>query len=77
MATVLVQTAASELPRLIARALAGEEIVLTDGPTPVVRLVPVSGQRVRRAPGSMKGRFEVGAVFFEPLPEDELAAWER
>jgi antitoxin (DNA-binding transcriptional repressor) of toxin-antitoxin stability system len=77
MAHVLVQTAAAELPRLIERALAGEEIVLTEGVTPVVQLVPVSKPPARRIPGSMKGRFDVGETFFEPLPEHELAAWER
>ena len=29
----------------------------------------------RRGYGSMKGQFEVGDAFFEPLPEDELKAW--
>ncbi len=30
----------------------------------------------RRGYGSMKGQFEVGDAFSEPLPEDELNAWE-
>ena len=76
MVKVPVQVAAADLPRLIERALAGEEIVLSEGTTDVVRLVPVTGERARRAPGSMRGRFEVGSAFFEPLPEAELAAWE-
>ena len=38
--------------------------------------VEISGLDDRRF-GAMKGQFEVEDRFFEPLPEDELAAWEK
>jgi hypothetical protein len=41
-----------------------------------MRLVAV-GRVAPRQPGSMKCRFHVGSAFFEPMPEQELAAWER
>ena len=30
-----------------------------------------------RCPGSLRGKLVVGPAFFEPLPDDELDAWER
>ena len=76
MVKIPVQLAAADLPRLVERALAGEDIVLSQGAGAHVRLVPVAPRPARRAPGALKGRFEVGDAFFEPLPEAELAAWE-
>lgn len=76
MVKIPVSVAAADLPRLVERALAGEEIVLSEGTGADVRLVPVATVRGRRTPGSMKGRFAVGEAFFEPLSEAELAAWE-
>jgi antitoxin (DNA-binding transcriptional repressor) of toxin-antitoxin stability system len=76
MVRVPIHAAAAELPRLIERVLAGEDVVLSDGAMVVVRLVPVA-RVTPRQPGSMKGCFQVGPAFFEPLPEEELAAWER
>jgi hypothetical protein len=29
-----------------------------------------------RRPGAMKGLIDIGPEFFEPLPEEELKAWE-
>ena len=77
MVKVSIHDAEAQLARLIERALAGEEIVIAQGTTPVVRLVPVASHESNRRPGSMKGRFEVPPSFFEPLPEEELLAWER
>ena len=79
MATFNVRDARTHLSRLIARAEVGEEIVITRNGTPVVRLTPVPprGQREPREPGSWKGRISIDDSFFDPLPEDELAAWEQ
>jgi hypothetical protein len=41
----------------------------------VARLVKFAEVKTNREPGSMKGKFEVGPEFFDPLPVDELAAW--
>jgi antitoxin (DNA-binding transcriptional repressor) of toxin-antitoxin stability system len=71
--------AKTKLSELVARALAGEEIVLTRGRkrAPVVKLVPVGAVTERKRPiGLYKGKIEIGPEFFEPLPEEELARWE-
>jgi antitoxin (DNA-binding transcriptional repressor) of toxin-antitoxin stability system len=68
--------AKTNLSDLVARAEAGEEVILARGRKPAVRLVPVPAEGARRRPGRLKGRLAVGLEFFEPLPEDELALWE-
>lgn len=75
MATISVYNARAEFSRLIERALAGEEIVITRRGKPVVRLVPVEEARQPRKPGALKGLFEVTDEFFEPLPDDILEAF--
>jgi prevent-host-death family protein len=73
---VTVHVAKTHLSRLIERARAGEEVVIARGKTPVVKLVPVDAPVPRRAFGAMKGRARTTRAFFEPLPPEELAAWE-
>jgi prevent-host-death family protein len=75
MAQYTVHTAKTELSRLIARAEAGEEVVIARGNVPAVRLVPLSAPRVRRKFGALRGKVVVTDAFFEPLPADELEAW--
>ena len=76
MITVTVHAAKTQLSKLIARAEAGEEVIIARGKKPVVRLVPVEDAKPRRQFGAMKGKVWVGPEFFEPLPEEELKAWE-
>lgn len=71
---VTIHVAKSDLSRLIARACAGEEIVIARGKVPVVRLVPITPPP-KRVFGALKGKARVGPVFFEPLPREELEAW--
>ena len=75
MTTVTVHEAKTNLSRLIAAALAGEEIVIARGKVPAVKLVPVS-PKPARVPGLWKGKINIGPEFFEPMSEDELALWE-
>jgi prevent-host-death family protein len=58
MATVSVYNACAEFSRLIERALAGEDIVITRRGKPAVRLVPVEEHRPPHKPGALKGLFE-------------------
>jgi antitoxin (DNA-binding transcriptional repressor) of toxin-antitoxin stability system len=76
MAVVTIHAAKSSLSKLIARAEAGEEIVLARGTEPVARLVAVHKPQVGRRFGSLKGVVTVGKAFFDPLPDEELSAWE-
>jgi len=76
MVTVTVHTAKTQLSKLIARAEAGEEVIIARRDKPVVRLVPLEQPKSKRQFGAMKGRASVGPEFFEPLPEEELKLWE-
>jgi prevent-host-death family protein len=71
---VNVQEAKTHLSRLLERVRAGEEIILAKAGRPYAKLVPLEEHQQRR-PGLAKGR--VTEAFFEPLPEEELEAWER
>lgn len=75
MLTVNVHEAKTHLSRLLARVEAGEEVVIARNGKPVARLVnvPKSGKRQF---GSMKGMIKFDDSFFDPLPEEELKAWE-
>ena len=75
MPVVNVHEAKTHLSRLLAEMEAGEDVVIARDGEPVARLVPC-GPAARRQPDVLKGRIEVPESFFEPLPEDELAAWE-
>ena len=72
--TVNVHEAKTHLSRLLERVYAGEEIILAKAGQPYARLVPIRDGAPSRQPGRLKGH--VGPAFFEPLPEDELSAWE-
>jgi antitoxin (DNA-binding transcriptional repressor) of toxin-antitoxin stability system len=50
---------------------------LARGSQPVAKLVPYRAPAPKRRFGAWRGIISVGPEFFEPLPEDELAAWER
>jgi prevent-host-death family protein len=77
MATVTIHQAKTQLSKLIARAQAGEEIVIARGKEPVVRLAPVAGGKRRPTFGALKGKLNIpDEFFFDPLPEDELKLWE-
>jgi prevent-host-death family protein len=65
--------AKSDLSRLVAQALAGEEVIITRDGQPVARLVPIRRERV---PGLARGQVQIGADFDEPLPEDVLRTFE-
>ncbi|HEY2051642.1 MAG TPA: type II toxin-antitoxin system prevent-host-death family antitoxin [Caulobacteraceae bacterium] len=72
---VTVHQAKTQLSRLIASAIEGEEIIIARGDKPAVRLVPV--EEVRGTPrfGALKGQLSLDDRFFEPLTEAELALW--
>jgi antitoxin (DNA-binding transcriptional repressor) of toxin-antitoxin stability system len=77
MAIVTVHEAKTQPSRLIAQALAGEEVIIARGKQPTVRLVPVepAAKPPARQFGRLKGIINVDERFFEPLPDDLLALW--
>jgi len=75
MKTVTIHTAKTTLSQLLARVEAGEEIILARGNEPIAKLVPFRpppSKRVWGAAWSCRRRPGV----FEPLPQQEPAAWE-
>jgi len=76
MSTVTIHVAKTHLSRLIARAAAGEEIVILRGKTPVARLTAIASTPCKRRFGAYRGEFDVPESFFDPLPADELGAFE-
>ena len=77
MKPVTIHAAKTHLSRLIERACAGEDVVIARGDQPVVRLVPVAGGPPARRFGAMRRRARTTPAFFQPLPPEELEAWER
>ena len=72
--TVNIHEAKTHLSRLLARASAGEEIIIAKAGKPMATLVPVL-QGQERTPGIAKE--SVTKAFFEEMPENELDAWEQ
>jgi prevent-host-death family protein len=73
---VTIHQAKTHLSRLIQKASAGEEVIISRSSKPVAKLVPFGEVKGKWQPGSFKGKLLVGPEFFEPLPIDELAAWD-
>lgn len=67
-----VHEAKARLSELLERVRSGEEIILGKYGKPYARLIPVQPERVPL--GFL--HFKVPESFFEPLPEEELKAWE-
>lgn len=75
MERATIHQAKTNLSRLIEKAEAGEDVVISRGTKPVVRLVPIKQPGKTRKPGLFKGEFELGRSFFDPLPPEELEGW--
>jgi len=71
---VNVHEAKTHLSRLLDQVAAGQDVVIAKAGKPVARLTAVKSAGPRR-PGRLKGR--VTDAFFEPLPPEELDAWEQ
>jgi antitoxin (DNA-binding transcriptional repressor) of toxin-antitoxin stability system len=72
---VTIHAAKTQLSRLIEAAIAGEEVIIARGKTPVAKLVaiPKTSFKIGILKGELKGD---GPNFFEPMSEEELALWE-
>jgi prevent-host-death family protein len=70
---VNIHEAKTNLSSLIERAHAGEEIIIAKRGKPYARLSPLIPLEPRK-PGILEGKID--DAFFDPLPEEELKAWE-
>jgi prevent-host-death family protein len=75
--TVSLYQAKTHLSRLVDRAAAGQEIVISKSGRPRARLVPLEDTRPLRVSGKGKGRWHLGKGFDEPLPDDLLDDFEK
>ena len=70
---VNVHDAKTHFFKLLEQAHAGQEIILAKAGKPYARMVPLAPVTSMRMPGRLKGI--VDDAFFDPLPDEELAAW--
>jgi antitoxin (DNA-binding transcriptional repressor) of toxin-antitoxin stability system len=71
-----IHAAKTNLSKLVARAEAGEEIVLARGKAAVVKIVPIAApSKPQRKFGALKGKIKIGPEFFDPLPDEEMKYW--
>lgn len=73
MKVVKVQYAKTHLSALLQEVERGSEVVIARGDLPVARLVPL-GAGGRRELGFVS--YDLPQSFFDPLPDDEIVAWE-
>ncbi|MBV9150514.1 MAG: type II toxin-antitoxin system Phd/YefM family antitoxin [Alphaproteobacteria bacterium] len=71
---VSIHAAKTNLSKLVARAEAGEDIIIARGNKPVAKLTAVA-PKGKRVFGAMRGEFTIAPEFFDPLPPEELEAW--
>ena len=71
--SVNLHEAKTHFSRLVDRAHGGEEIVIAKAGRPYARLMPLADPPPREL-GFLPGGLD--DTFFDPLPEEELAAWE-
>lgn len=70
--TVSVDEAQEKLQDLLAQALAGNEVIITEHGKPVARLVPVpvAPARKKRVAGLNRGTIWTSEDFDQPLPDE-------
>ena len=69
--------AKTHLASLIREAIAGEEVVISRGAEPLVRLEPIRVDPVsnERSPGDLEGQLSLPDEFFRPLTDAEVDDW--
>ena len=75
MLMVNVHEAQTHLLHLIEQVESGEDVVIARNGKPVARLNSVR-QLGKPQFGSWKGLISIDDSFFDPLPQEELTAWE-
>lgn len=66
-----IHEAKTHFSKLVHRAAAGEEIVISRAGRPVAKLVPFVAPDEPREPGAWKGQVKIRDDFDAPLPEFE------
>jgi prevent-host-death family protein len=66
---VNIHEAKTQLSKLVARAAAGEEIIIAKAGEPVAKLVPYERPKKPRKPGGWEGKVWIAPDFDEESPE--------
>jgi len=77
MRIATIHEAKTNLSRLLEQAERGEEVFLARGKKVVAKVVPILATARKRRLNILQGKVKVGRKFFEPLPKQELDAWDR
>ena len=67
-----IHEAKTKLSKLIPAVLSGEEVIITKAGKPLVKLVPVEGQKGERPLGCYTGKITFTEDWMEPLPEEVI-----
>lgn len=73
METVNIHDAKSRLSQLVDKAAAGEDVVVSRGGKPVVRITRLKGAKREIRFGVLQGKVSVAADFDAPLPQSVLS----
>ncbi|MDP9011571.1 MAG: type II toxin-antitoxin system prevent-host-death family antitoxin [Pseudomonadota bacterium] len=77
MKSVNIYEAKTQLSRLVDKAAAGEDVVVSRNGKPLVRITQLEGAGKRQIKfGVLKGRVKISADFDAPLPDSVLAGFE-
>lgn len=72
-----VQEAKTHLSRYLDRVEEGETLILCRRNVPIAEIRPIRKRTRRpRTPGLFKGQIVIPPSFFDPLPDEDLDAWE-
>jgi antitoxin (DNA-binding transcriptional repressor) of toxin-antitoxin stability system len=77
MPIATIHQAKISLSKLIEQVERGEEVLIARGKKVVAKIVPIAAAPKVRRLDIFKGKFAVPADFSQPLPDDELDAWEH
>jgi prevent-host-death family protein len=77
MITVKIHEAKTNLSKLLAAVEKGEEVIIKRGDKVIAKITAANDDaaKPKRRLGRYEGLFEIPDSFFDPLPDDELEAW--
>ncbi len=77
MIRINVHEAKTHLSRYLAELAPGETLLVCKRNVPIAEIRRLPAQRLAKRPiGLAKGVFQVSPSFLEPLPDQELSAWD-
>jgi prevent-host-death family protein len=76
METVNIYDAKTRLAQLVDKAAGGEDVVVSRGGKPLVRITRLEAGKRRIVFGVLKGKVTVEADFDAPLPDDVVSGFE-